>query len=93
MDIIEKRKVAYKDNILKEAVGDIENKEHTLRLRKENRKYIISLNDKNARISTKSFLTKSMSENYFSKLVNQHGFSVVTNETQTRAGNNKNIKK
>jgi len=94
MDIIEERKISYNDNIIREATGTICGVEHTLRLRKEGRKFIVALTTKKIRITSQIFWSKRRAEGYFKRLVSTHDFSErVNNDMQTQIPNTQNISK
>lgn len=77
MDIISERKIAYNDNVIRKAAGLINGLIHVLQLRKEGKRFLVTLNDGEYRIAMKSFMTKKFANKYFDKLKDGHNFVKV----------------
>jgi len=74
MDIIESRKISYKNNIVRLADGNIQGVKHTLHLHKEGFLYIVSLYDSKTRVADKVYLFRSRADKYFKKLTKKYAF-------------------
>ena len=77
MDMIEERNISFLDNTLRKAEGSIQGQPHTLVLRKEHKRYVISLYSEDIRIKTKSFVLHNRADRNFTKLMTLHNFSEV----------------
>jgi len=81
MDIVEQRSIALNDNVLRKAEGKVNNSEHQLCLHHEPHQYVITLYSKSpkARVSSKSYWTRSSAQRAFSKMTAKHGFEENNN--------------
>ena len=82
MDIIESRKISYKNNIVRLADGNIQGVKHTLHLHKEGFLYIVSLYDNKTRVADKVYLFRSRAASYFKKLTKKYNFVILIPKQQ-----------
>lgn len=76
MDIVEERKIALNDNIIRKAEGKVNSAEHQLCLHREPRQYVITLYSKSprARVTSKAYWSHKSAQRAFSKMTAKHGF-------------------
>lgn len=76
MDMVKERKIAFVDNTLRKAEGEIQSIAHFLYLKKEAGVYVISLHETKTktRINSKLFSTNFTANLYFDRLIRKHDF-------------------